>query len=72
MILNDRSIKGLEFEAVFIINDGFKKTSNNPDLLKKRLYVMASRAMKNLVFVKCGTSNIQELLPKDPNLLRIM
>lgn len=72
VILNDRSIKGLEFEAVFIINDGFKKTSNNPDLLKKRLYVMASRAMKNLVFVKCGTSNIQELLPKDPNLLRIM
>ena len=48
VILNDKSIKGLEFDIVYIILDDFKIYNNDKTSMKKRLYVMSSRAIEKL------------------------
>jgi len=74
VILNDKSIKGLEFDIVFIIIDGFKINNNDMDSMKKRFYVMSSRAIKKLVLLKSNNYNggIEEILPDDENILARM
>jgi len=72
VVLNDKSIKGLEFDIVFIIIDGFKIYNNDLDSMKKRFYVMSSRAIKKLVLLKSDNYNggVENILPKDNNILR--
>jgi len=72
VVLNDKSIKGLEFDIVFIIIDGFKIYKNDIDSMKKRFYVMSSRAIKKLVFFKSANykGGIEEILPADENILK--
>lgn len=52
VVLNDRSAKGLEFDVVYIILQRFK-IFNEIDI-KRRLYVMASRARKKLFVALSG------------------
>ena len=72
VVLNDKSIKGLEFDIVFIIIDGFKVYNNDIDSMKKRFYVMSSRAIKKLVLLKKENYNdgVESILPKDDGILR--
>ena len=71
VVLNDKSIKGLEFDIVFIIIDGFKIYNNDLDSMKKRFYVMSSRAIKKLVLLKSNNYNdgVEQILPDDENIL---
>ena len=72
VVLNDKSIKGLEFDIVFIMIDGFKVYNNDMDSMKKRFYVMSSRAIKKLVLLKSENYNdgVESILPKDDSILR--
>lgn len=72
VVLNDKSIKGLEFDIVFIIVDEFTIFNNNIIGMKKRFYVMSSRAIKKLVLLKNKNNNgeITKIFPNDDNLLR--
>jgi len=72
VVLNDKSIKGLEFDIVFILIDGFNIYNNDSDSMKKRFYVMSSRAIKKLVFFKSENykGGVEEILPTDENILK--
>ncbi len=72
VVLNDKSIKGLEFDVVFIVIDGFKIYNNDIDSMKKRFYVMSSRAIKKLVLFKSEdyNSGVEQILPNDENILK--
>lgn len=72
VVLNDKSIKGLEFDIVFVIIDGFNIYNNDIDSMKKRFYVMSSRAIKKLVFFKSENykGGVEEILPSDENILK--
>ncbi|MCK5536620.1 MAG: AAA family ATPase [Bacteroidales bacterium] len=72
VVLNDKSIKGLEFDVVFIVIDGFKIYNNDIDSMKKRFYVMSSRAIKKLVLFKSEdyNSGVEQILPDDENILK--
>lgn len=66
VVLNDKSVKGLEFDSVYIILDGFRIINNDTTSVKKRLYVMSSRAIKKLSLVSSQKeSDILSLLPSD-------
>jgi len=71
VVLNDKSIKGLEFDIVFIVVDGFQVHNNDLDSIKKRFYVMSSRAIKKLVLLKSKTckGGIEEILPQEEDIL---
>ena len=71
VVLCDKSVKGIEFDSVYIIMDGIKIHNNNTTLMKKRLFVMASRAMSRLILFKGVSCNkdVADLLPTDKNLL---
>ena len=72
VVLNDKSIKGLEFDIVFIIIDGFSINNNDLDSMKKRFYVMSSRAIKKLVLFKSNDyRGIDTILTTDENILKI-
>ncbi|MBF0232535.1 MAG: DUF2075 domain-containing protein [Desulfamplus sp.] len=72
VVLNDKSIKGLEFDIVFVIIDEFVIYNNDLDSMKKKFYVISSRAIKKLVLFKskkyCGA--ITQILPDDENILK--
>ena len=71
VILNDKSIKGLEFDIVYIILDGFKIYNNDKTSMKKRLYVMSSRAIEKLALVSTQhESAILSLLPNDSAIMK--
>jgi len=72
VVLNDKSIKGLEFDIVFIIIDGFTIYNNDLDSMKKRFYVMSSRAIKKLVLFQhiAYKGDVDEILIKDENILQ--
>ena len=65
VVLNDKSVKGIEFDEVFIIIDGFKASNNDKESLMKRMYVMASRARERLFLLKSAvqSSILEEILP---------
>ncbi|AMO54986.1 hypothetical protein GZ77_00035 [Endozoicomonas montiporae] len=67
VVLNDKSVKGIEFDIVFILVDGFKPISNDKESLMKRLYVMSSRARERLYLLKSSsqTSILEEILPPE-------
>ena len=72
VVLNDKAIKGLEFDIVFIIIDGFKIYNNDIDSIKKRFYVMSSRAIKKLVLFKSNkySGGVDKILPSDKEILK--
>ena len=71
VVLNDKSIKGLEFDIVYIILDGFKIYNNDQTSMKKRLYVMSSRAIEKLALVSTqDNSSILSLLPTDEKVMQ--
>ncbi len=72
IVLNDKSIKGLEFDIVFIILDGFRVFNNDIDSMKKRFYVMSSRAIKKLVLLSGSNTQdeINQLLHVDKKILK--
>lgn len=72
VVLNDKSVKGIEFDIVFIIVDGFKIYNNDIDSMKKRFYVMSSRAIKKLVIFKSFkySDGVEQILPNDENILK--
>jgi len=72
VVLNDKSTKGLEFDIVFIVLDDFRIYNNDIDNMKKRFYVMTSRAIEKLVLLG-GNSirpEIDQLLPTDQKIFK--
>jgi len=71
VVLSDKSIKGLEFDGVYIILDDFRIYNNDQSTMKKRLYVMSSRAIEKLTLVSTqDSSEILSLLPMDKNIMK--
>ena len=70
VVLNAGSIKGLEFDVVFVMLNGFEIYNNNEDSMRKKLYVMSSRAIKKLIFFQSSSNNITKILPSDKILQR--
>lgn len=71
VVLNDKSIKGLEFDTVYIILDGFKVSNNDQASMKKRLYVMSSRAIEKLTLISTSENlTILSLLPTDKKVMK--
>ncbi|UYM16236.1 AAA family ATPase [Endozoicomonas euniceicola] len=73
VVLNDKSVKGIEFDIVFILIDGFKPISNDKESLMKRLYVMSSRARERLYLLKSSIQNsiLEEILPPENETITI-
>ena len=72
VVLCDKSVKGIEFDSVYIILDGLKMTGSNEDLMRKRLYVMASRAKDELFLMQNASYpnvEVEALLPKETHIL---
>lgn len=72
VILNDKSVKGIEFDTVFIQTDGFTNKMSSEESLKKRLYVMASRAREKLYLFKNSTIKniIDDILPSENEMIK--
>lgn len=66
VVLNDKSVKGIEFDTAFILIDEFKMIGNDIESLKKRFYVMSSRAREKLFLLKSPVlaSVIENIFPK--------
>jgi len=71
VVLCDKSVKGVEFDVVFIVLDGLKVINNDTDAIKKRLYVMASRAKEKLFLLRSASipNEIEGILPADENIM---
>ena len=76
VVLNDRSAKGLEFDIVFIADIDDFNVIRNIDEMKKRFYVMTSRAIKQLVLLRNSKNReeyrVDDILPNDENILKRM
>ena len=74
VVLNDMSVKGIEFDTVFIQTDGFRNISGNEESLKKRLYVMSSRAREKLYLFKSQVQNsvLEAILPPEGEVIRFV
>ncbi len=72
VILIDKSVKGIEFDTVFIIIDDFKMINNDIESLQKRFYVMSSRAREKLFLFKSSSrlSVVEDILPNDESVLK--
>ncbi|MGO2561773.1 MULTISPECIES: 3'-5' exonuclease [unclassified Psychrobacter] len=67
-VVNAHSCKGLEFDTVFLADIDDHYAPSNTDVLKKRFYVMASRAREKLFLLRKNSSNtttVDEILPTD-------
>ncbi len=74
VVLSDKSCKGIEFDVVYILLDGFKLNMGKT-AMKKRFYVMTSRAIEKLFFFtgsKCTQVDpkVIALLPEDETILQ--
>ena len=72
VVLTDTSVKGLEFDIVYIIVDDFTLYGDDEDSMKKKFYVMSSRAIDKLVLFKKNTysGDIEQILPNDESILK--
>jgi len=72
IVLNDKSIKGLEFDIVYIVLDGFNIYNHDINSMKKRFYVMSSRAIKKLCLFKDKNyrGGVNTILPQDESILK--
>lgn len=71
LVINRASAKGLEFDAVFIVElQNARVDQEQFDFFRMGMYVMCSRAKKALFLAWCGTARdkpaILEYLPKPP------
>jgi len=69
-VINQQSIKGLEFDTVYIADiDAFQ--DNERDGLMKKFYVMVSRARDDVILLRTGeiSRQVEEILPKDDSIL---
>jgi len=66
VVLNDKSVKGIEFDIVFVLIDDFKVSNNDIESLLKRFYVISSRARENIFLFQNPKFNnvVNEILPK--------
>lgn len=75
-VINAQSAKGLEFDWVFLADiDHYQchpDDKNQLDDLRRRFYVMVSRAREQVVLLRRsgGRCPVNEILPKDPQVLR--
>ena len=73
LVINAQACKGLEFDTVVLadIDEHYVRRAD-PDGAKRLFYVMVARARERVfMFVKRnGRSDIQRILPTDPDLLR--
>lgn len=70
-VINQQSIKGLEFDTVYIADiDLFY--GNDTDGLKKKFYVMTSRPRDDLTLLRTGgsTPRVDEIIPGDETILK--
>lgn len=68
-VLCDRSAKGLEFDEVYIVIDGLTQHGIDLEPMKKRMYVMTSRARDRLYLFKSASianDQLESILPS-PN-----
>ncbi|MCF7454839.1 DNA/RNA helicase domain-containing protein [Vibrio sp. A1-1] len=72
VVLCDKSVKGIEFDTVYVILDGLQVYNGDETAIKKRLYVMFSRAIDKLFIMQSDalTNNITPLLPTDETILK--
>lgn len=73
LVINAQTCKGLEFDTVILADiDAQNYRTQDPDVAKRRLYVMVARATERIyMFMKKGSQSlIEELLPEDGELLR--
>ncbi len=73
LVINAQACKGLEFDSVVLADiDQHFVNRYDPDATRKLFYVMVSRARQNVaMFMKRGGSpKIEEILPKDEDILR--
>lgn len=72
VVLCDKSVKGIEFDTVFVILDGLQIIGSDEDSMRKRLYVMTSRAKDELFLMQSASypnKAVEALLPADTNIL---
>ncbi|MGO2418563.1 MAG: hypothetical protein ACTH7F_02185 [Vibrio casei] len=72
VVLCDKSVKGIEFDAVYVILDGLQIIGGDQDAMRKRLYVMTSRAKDELFLMQSEqypNTAVEALLPTDTNIL---
>ncbi len=72
VVITDKSSKGIEFDVVFIVLDGLMLYQGDTRGMKKRLYVMTSRARKKLVLFRgmsCDQA-VSDLMPDDETILK--
>ncbi len=72
VVLCDKSVKGIEFDTVYVILDGLKIIGSDEDSMRKRLYVMTSRAKNELFLMQSASypnKPLEALLPADTNIL---
>jgi DNA helicase IV len=70
-VLNRASCKGLEFDAVFIVNiHKVRIEEGQEEFFKMGMYVMSARARRSLVFLWIGRPsdrpNVLGLMPEAP------
>lgn len=73
VVLNLQSVKGLEFDIVFVADiDEFYIYNNDLDSVKKKFYVMVSRAIKQIVLLKKAGRKcpVEQILPEDDKILK--
>ncbi|MFC0444269.1 AAA family ATPase [Pseudidiomarina halophila] len=75
VVLCDASVKGLEFDVVYICLDSIWKIKSSVDevAFRKSMYVNASRAKEKLFLLKNQKENreLMERLPSEPELMQI-
>ena len=71
MIINANACKGLEFDVAILADIDAHQPRNNDDTLKKRFYVMVTRAREQTILLRTGAANpvVDKLLPADPAVL---
>ena len=67
MVINAQSCKGLEFDTAILADIDEHQPRHNPDVLRKRFYVMVARAREQIILLRTGipVPAIDNLLPQD-------
>lgn len=71
MVINAQSCKGLEFDVAILADIDAHQPRNNEDALKKRFYVMVTRAREQAILLRSGEANpvLDRLLPNSAAVL---
>lgn len=71
MVINAQSCKGLEFDVAILADIDAHQPRNNEDALKKRFYVMVTRAREQAILLRSGAANplLDRLLPNNAAVL---